>query len=191
MLSRAEYEEVLQMRREFAALRFDWERTKRDYYARKAGFRRDQPRWPRGTPGEPKPGGRWSGGAGTEAPMTEPSANPKSRGHHWVPRQVFGDEPLTRETRKAFDEATTGPLRGQQHGNSREHIEYNKAAKDAFDSFKARNGIARSEDMTPEQAKKLVGEIKASTDPRIRNLNMKIFRQEFQFYLRRIPRRIE
>jgi hypothetical protein len=35
MLSLTDYEEVLQMRREFAALRADWRRALRDYYARK------------------------------------------------------------------------------------------------------------------------------------------------------------
>jgi hypothetical protein len=64
MLSRSEYEEVLQMRRELVILRFDWERTVGQFYKRKAGFNKDQPRWPQGTPGNPSPGGRWSGGAG-------------------------------------------------------------------------------------------------------------------------------
>ncbi|MBI2716645.1 MAG: hypothetical protein HYX37_19695 [Rhizobiales bacterium] len=196
-----ELEEILAARRtermcrdikyQLAAARFQTALIRYAYVCHKAGFRRDQPRWPQGTSGEPKPGGRWSGGAGTGAPMTEPSANPKSRGHHWVSRQVFEKEPLKPETRKVFEDATTGPLRGQKHGNSREHMEYNKAAQEAIDNFKVKNGIARSEDMTPEQAKKFVGEIKASTDPRIRSLNVKIFMQEFQFYLRRLPRRIE
>ncbi len=62
MLSLTDYEEVLQMRREFAALRADLERTVRDYYARKAGFRQDQPRWPKRSGVD---SGRWSGGAGT------------------------------------------------------------------------------------------------------------------------------
>jgi hypothetical protein len=66
MLSRTEYEEVLQMRRECAALRFDWERIKRDYYACKAGFKEDQPRWPKGSGDD---SGRWSGGVGTGTPF--------------------------------------------------------------------------------------------------------------------------
>jgi hypothetical protein len=69
MLSQAEYEEVLRMRSELAALRDDWEWTISNCFARKAGFNGDQPRWPQGTPGEPKPGGRWSGGAGTRTPF--------------------------------------------------------------------------------------------------------------------------
>src|SRR3972149_4331982 len=65
MLSQVDYEEVLQMRREFAALRADWERTISDYYARKAGFRQDQPRWPKRSG---RISGRWSGGAGDGSP---------------------------------------------------------------------------------------------------------------------------
>ena len=189
MLSSADYEEVLQMRREFAALRKDWERTVRDYYARKAGFRRDQPRWPKGSADD---SGRWSGGAGTEAPGTgTSSAESIPRGHHFVPGQLYQNEPLRPETRKVFEDATTGPLRGQTHGNSVEHNNYNRAVKETFDRFMTENGIARSEDMTPEQARKILDEVRRSSDPRIRSFNMKIFRQEFQFYLRRIPRRIE
>lgn len=66
MLSRTEYKEVLQMRREFEALRTDWERIKRDYYDRKTGFREDQPRWPKGSGDD---SGRWFGGAGTGTPF--------------------------------------------------------------------------------------------------------------------------
>ena len=54
MFSRTEYEEILQMRREFAALRQDWERTVSEYYARK--YRPDQPRVPAGS----REGGRWT-----------------------------------------------------------------------------------------------------------------------------------
>lgn len=62
MITHSEYQEVLQMRREFAVLRADWQRTLSDYYARKAGYKPSQPRWPR------RSGiisGRWSGGAGS------------------------------------------------------------------------------------------------------------------------------
>ena len=58
MLSYAEYQEVLQMRRELAALRADLDRTVRDYYARK--FSPDQPRVPAGS----REGGQWTGDGG-------------------------------------------------------------------------------------------------------------------------------
>jgi hypothetical protein len=54
MLSRSEYEEVLQMRREFAALRADWKRAIDTYYGRK--YRSDQPRVPAGA----REGGQWT-----------------------------------------------------------------------------------------------------------------------------------
>lgn len=67
MLTEADYEEVLGMRRELAALRADWWLAISDIYARKAGSRPSQPRWPKGHGDE---SGRWSGGPGTGAPAT-------------------------------------------------------------------------------------------------------------------------
>lgn len=58
MLSQADYEEVLQMRREFAVLRADWERTIGKYYKRK--YRPDLPRVPAGS----REGGQWTGDGG-------------------------------------------------------------------------------------------------------------------------------
>jgi hypothetical protein len=54
MVSRIEYEEILQIRREFEALRLDWRRAVREYYARK--YRPDQPRVPAGS----REGGQWA-----------------------------------------------------------------------------------------------------------------------------------
>lgn len=42
----------------------EWEAVKREFYARKAGFKEGQPRWPKGSGDE---SGRWSGGAMTVA----------------------------------------------------------------------------------------------------------------------------
>lgn len=170
-----------------AALRLETALVRHADACLKAGFRPNQPRWPKGT----EQGGRWSGGAGTGDASTEPSASPRSRGHHFVPGNLYRNEPLKTETRNVFENAVTGPLRGQQHGNSAEHRVYNKAVQEAFDRFKSQNGIVRSEDITPAQANKFVDEIHNSRDPRIRNFNLKIYTREFQFYLRRIPRRIE
>jgi hypothetical protein len=60
MFSRTGYEEILQIGREFAALRLDWERAVSEYYARK--YQADQPRVPAGSP----EGGQWTydGGSG-------------------------------------------------------------------------------------------------------------------------------
>lgn len=138
---------------ELAALRFKTALIRYAYLSEKAGFRRDQPRWPKGSGDD---SGRWSGGAGAEEPSTEPSANPRSRGHHLVPGELYRNEPLQAETRKVFEQTTTGPLSGEPHGYSTEHVQYNDAVKGAFERFKAENGVTRSEDVTPEQAKKFV-----------------------------------
>lgn len=180
---------VLELKYELAALRFQTAMLRHALVCRKAGFRQDQPRWPKGSGDD---SGRWSGGAGTGAPNTGTTVGGRGpRGHHYVPKEIYQNENLRPETRKVFEDATTGPLRGQVHGNSVEHNAYNTAVKEAFERFKTENGIARSEDMTPEQAKKFLDEVKASRDPRIRGFNMRIFMKEFQFYLRRLPRRIE
>lgn len=194
----SELKEMLAMRRrdrvcrelkyELAALRFRTALIRYAYVSQKAGFRRDQPRWPKGTPAQ---GGQWSGGVGTEPPSTEPSANPKSTGHHLVPGQLYRNEPLQPETRKVFEQTTTGPLDGDTHRYDRAHKDYNNAVKESFEKFKADNGNIRSEDVTPEQAKKFVDEIRASSDPRIRSFNMRIFRQQFRYFMRRGPRGTE
>jgi hypothetical protein len=57
MLSLDDFKEVLQLRREFNAVRDEWKRTLSDYYARK--FDPDQPRVPAGS----SEGGRWASGA--------------------------------------------------------------------------------------------------------------------------------
>ena len=53
------------VKHQLASVRFETAKLRHDLLCRKAGYKDDQPRWPGGTPGEPKPGGRWSGGAGT------------------------------------------------------------------------------------------------------------------------------
>jgi len=80
----SELKEILAMRRrdrvcrefkyELAALRFETILVRYAHISQKAGFRRDQPRRPKGT----EEGGQWSGGTGTEPPSTEPAANPKA-----------------------------------------------------------------------------------------------------------------
>ena len=177
---------VCELKYELAALRFRAALIRHAYVSQKGGFRRDQPRRPKGT----AEGGQWSGGAGTEPPNTEPSENPKSRGHHLVPGKLYRNEPLQPETRKVFEQAATGPL-GGPHGFSGEHAEYNDAVIEAFARFKADNGISHSEDVTPEQAEKFVDEVRRSPDPRIRNFNVKIFRQQFRYFMRRGPRGAE
>jgi len=108
-----------------------------------------------------------------------------------VPGELYRNEPLQAETRKVFEQATTGPLDGDTHRFDKAHKEYNNAVKESFEKFKADNGHIRSEDVTPEQARKFVDETRASADPRIRSYNMRIFRQQFRYFMRGGPRGTE
>jgi hypothetical protein len=157
----------------------------------KAGFNPDQPRVPAGNPD----GGQWTSedGEGTtsagrlRSERPDVSAARRARGHHFVHQSLYRNLPLRPETRRVFEDATTGPLHSQRHGWSRDHDRYNQGVAEHFDRFTASNSI-RPEDMTPDQARSFVQEIRSSTDPRVRDFNMRILRQEFQYYLRRIPR---
>ena len=114
----------------------------------KAGFKLDQPRWPKGSGDD---SGRWSGGAGTASPGIGHNSGQATRGgHHFVPRKIFDNEPLRPETRKVFEDGVTGPLRGGRHQNSKEHSTYNEAVYEHYQTFLHNNGI-RPEEMTPEQ----------------------------------------
>lgn len=153
----------------------------------KAGFKDDQPRWPKGND---EISGRWSGGAGSGAGAAEgagisPSSAP--RGHHFVHRSLYEKLPLRPETRKVFETAVTGPLRAGPHGWSNEHLTYNKAVKESFEHFLKQHNI-RVEDMSPDQARTFVDATKRSTDPRIRSLNVRLYMREVTHWLRRIPR---
>jgi hypothetical protein len=94
--------------------------------------------------------------------------------HHWL-------------TQPRLPAGTTGPLRAQRHGWGKEHVEYNRAVAEHFERFIKSNGI-RLEDMTPEQARAFVQEIKRSQDHRIRDFNIRIPREEYRYNLKRIPR---
>jgi hypothetical protein len=151
----------------------------------KAGFRRDQPRWPSGS-GDIS--GRWSGGAGTPSEL-QGIPTPKVRGHHFVDRALF-DNPklrLSDEAREVFRRAVTGPLNAGPHRWSREHAIYNDAVEQLFKRYTSENGIL-SEQMTADQARKFVDEVKQSRDPRIRSFNMRIYMREIMYWTRRSPR---
>ena len=170
-----------ELKYELAALQVQLALVKHYYISQKAGFKPDQPRWPKGS-GEDS--GRWSGGAGNQAPNAGPVI-PKPRGHHIVPGEIYRNEALQPETRRVFEGETIGPLRAQAHNNGDGHRDYNKAVQETFDRFKTEQGIARSEDMTPDQARRLIDEVRGSADPRIRNFNMRIIMRELRFFIRR------
>jgi hypothetical protein len=81
MLSRSEYEEILEMRREVAVLHADLQRTMRDYYARK--FDPNQPRVPAGS----REGGQWTTeGGGINDSRVISDATPDN---DWKPRAQY------------------------------------------------------------------------------------------------------
>ncbi|MGV3633112.1 MAG: hypothetical protein ACO1NY_02105 [Pseudorhodoplanes sp.] len=112
------------------------------------------------------------------------------RGHHWVPWAVFKNLDLRPETYSAFANATTGPLAGQRHGNSKEHMQYSEAVDDLIKEFKRREGISDRE-MTPDHAKRILDQVKASKEPRIRDFNLNIYRREVYYLIQRRGRKPE
>jgi hypothetical protein len=176
--------QLLCFRQEITAIKAEF-RFRCLFSSVKAGFRRDQPRRPKqsGTMS-----GQWSGGAGSATPGIGASKG-KRPGHHYVPRDVYKKEPLKPETRRVFEDATTGRLRGQVHRGGDGHDEYNRAVREDFERFKKERG--RSEDMTPERAQEFLDRVKRSTDPQIRDFNKRILWREIIYWIRRGPGRRE
>lgn len=120
--------------------------------------------------------GRWTDGG--EASPTDISAarsirrGSKPDGHHFVHHSLYSKLPLPPETR------------------SREHAIYNKAVEEHFYRFIANNNI-QIERMTPDQARQFISEIRNSNDVRISDFNTKILKREWQYLMRRGPRRID
>ncbi len=183
-------DELIQQRRaEIAAIRREAEDIRRfiDAFRRQAaeldkyGYNPEEPRVPKHQTG----GGEWTkNGTQVAASDTDDAAailRPRG-GHHFVPKAIYSKLPLKPATRKVFDDARTGPLSAARHGWSPEHAAYNQAAAEAFKQFLATNGI-KPEDMTPEQALQFVFEVIESSDPRIRDLNMGLYRREILHYI--------
>jgi hypothetical protein len=142
-----------------------------------------QPRIPRGQPGS----GRFT--FGRDPNRTRRPRSSCYRGHHFVPRQIFDKEPFRPETRRVFEQATTGRL-SEPHRRSGEHIRYNIAVKEHFDRFKEVHKLT-SEEMTPDHARAFLREIFESRDPRIRYFNRQIMMREVLRMYRRWGRRID
>jgi hypothetical protein len=178
-------EQLVRLRCELRSLRTEL-KLQRFFRALKAGFNPNQARLPAGSPG----GGQWTGEGGT-APggARSESAGGAQRGHHFVPRQLFDDPALRMlpETKKVFEQGVTGPLNGGAHRWDQEHRIYNKAVAERFRRFLDSNRI-RAEEMTPDQARRFLDEVRRSSDPRIRGLNMKIYMREIIYWFRRVRR---
>lgn len=105
-------------------------------------------------------------------------------GHHEMPQSVFKKWDLQPETRSVFNEGTTGPLPRDTFRTSPDglpkghfwdgpngaHAQYNDAVKELSERFMNDRGIS-SNQMTPDHAWELLGEIRESSDPRIRGYN--------------------
>lgn len=105
-------------------------------------------------------------------------------GHHEMPQSTFRKWDLQPETRRVFDEATTGPLpkdtfRTSPNGVPQGHFwngadgahgRYNQAVNELSEKFLNDRNIRPSE-MTPDDAWQLLAEIRESKDPRIRDYN--------------------
>jgi hypothetical protein len=88
-----------------------------------------------------------------------------------MPRGVYQKWTLPEETRKVFDDATSGRLNIRGHfwdGPTGAHGRYNAAVQELADRFIAENNI-QVEQMTPAQARALLNEIGSSEDARIRD----------------------
>lgn len=111
-------------------------------------------------------------------------------GHHELPRSIFEKWDLPEETRRVFEQASTGKLpKGRTdvdgvlrgHYWDEEHRKYKDATLELSERF-LRDGNIELNRMAPEQARDLLKEIRETEDPRIRdyNRNMRMLRRIFR-----------
>ena len=134
----------------------------------------DQPRVPAGQ----REGGQWtSDGSGASVILVA--------GHHFVPKGIFEKMPLQPETKKVFENRTTGPLQDRTSNYfDKEHRLYNDAVGEELNKF-MQEKVIRPEQMTPEQAGEFVDKIVKSGDPRIRGLNLRMYMRGIMRMMRR------
>jgi hypothetical protein len=108
-------------------------------------------------------GGQWTNDSGrsvddseilSDAPDSRwiPGAQYTADGHHWVPKAVYGKYSLRPETKKVFDNSTSGPLADDSVNRwTVEHRNYNAAVNEAFTAYMKKNSIS-ADQMTPDQA---------------------------------------
>lgn len=176
----------------------------------KANFNPAQPRVPAGN----SDGGRWTdedsnwerlraqyaNSAGTsdrrvvldvvpDSELLMPGADYAADGHHYVPQAVYkrarAKYSLSDDVLKIFRNAKTGKLNvPSSNFYGPLHKAYNDAVEEAFDRFVNSNNIGRGQ-MTTDQAQAFVKEVKASRDPRISGFNLRLWRREILFFIRR------
>ena len=150
----------------------------------------DQPRVPAGS----SEGGRWTSGGGGAASASSgdtttelSAASQKLGGHHYIPKGVYDKLPLPAETKAVFDDAKTGRLQvPSSNWYDMEHRAYNDAVEEQLNRFMETNRIS-PEKMTPDQAQEFVRQVLSSSEPRIRNFNM---RMQIREIMHRVFRRV-
>jgi hypothetical protein len=186
-----------QLRSEVAVLEAEFKFRR---FLRNLKYSPDQPRVPAGNPD----GGQWTADeqstdeesepdtiqlAQSKDAITDADGNPyyQPGGHHEMAKGVYDKWNLQPETRQVFDQATTGrlppmilrnssdgvPMGNFWNGPNGAHGIYNEAVGELGDQFLEQNGI-KPEEMTPDQARDLLKEIRESQDPRIRDFNSAI-----------------
>jgi hypothetical protein len=163
----------------------------------RAKYDPSQPRVPAGN----SDGGQWTdagGGYGAseadegDQELLPASAIPigwKPDGHHFMVQSIFRKWNLKPETLKVFEEAKTGKLYAPGHLFDAPHRQYNEAIRALSDDFLVRNSLTgRTHEMTPDQARALLKEIRESRDVRIWNYNRMILMRELRYRWPRIFR---
>lgn len=189
-------EELIELRRhllgvrgDLIELRFELKRRQlvRALLAFKANFDPDQPR---------DDIGRWTSAGGRDESRIVSDALPDpiipwaeyaGEGHHYVPRNVFGNPKysLSSEALDVFESERTGSLKVPTSNYfDRLHRDYNDGVEESLDQFLKTNKIDPAQ-MTAEQAKAFSSQAKASDDPRIRRFNMRLWMRESMYWLRR------
>jgi hypothetical protein len=106
-------------------------------------------------------------------------------GHHVVNKAAYQNRGLSEEATKVFQNAKTGKLLEPQNNYfDAMHRQYNVAVSELLDKYLEKHSIEPSR-MTGEQARGFVREVLRSTDPRIRDFNLRIFRGEIRAILKR------
>ncbi|HVZ52141.1 MAG TPA: hypothetical protein VG986_09255 [Pseudolabrys sp.] len=134
----------------------------------------DQPRVPAGSP----EGGQWTSDGGATTTLS-------AAGHHHIPQAVYKKYNLRPETRKVFEDATTGRLNNPTSNTyDSAHRAYNDAVTEQVDEYLRTNNVA-PEQMTPAQAEEVIREVLGSNDPRIRNFIMRMEMREIMYRIMR------
>jgi hypothetical protein len=104
--------------------------------------------------------------------------------HHHIPQAIYRKMPLPPETRKVFEQGTTGPLPlARWHENDALHRAYSHAVEELMNRFMHEQNI-RPEQMTPDQARSLLKAVAESQEPRIRVYGEMIKRMRMFYRLR-------